>query len=710
METNTPLVALMGNPNSGKTAIFNLLTGMHQKVSNYPGITVEKRKGTALLSQNNQAEILDMPGTYSLSPESLDEKIVAQQVLEWMHGEEKPAAIISVVDAGNLSRNLYLTTQILDMDIPVIVALNMMDRIKRKNHDIDCQELKKMLGAAAVVPMSAREKWGIEELQQELTLLIQNKYTSDKPGLQMKIPDVVIECIDPIAEILSQQYGYNEHMAKTQALRVITRKSAIDLYRDNSNLNEGDMEILMSVRDDAVQKIDKIGMNHRILEATIRYDMLDRALAESSIIIKDELNVESQSEKADKILTHKYFGPIIFITLLYGIFQSIFTWASLPMEWINSGIGYIGSYCIHSLPAGILRDILVEGIISGVGAILVFLPQILFLMFFLTILEDTGYMARVAFMMDKLMNKIGLHGKSVLPLMSGYACAIPGIMATRTIDNWKERLVTILILPLMSCSARLPIYTLMIGAFIPNKPVLGILNLQGITMVFMYFLGTITAMIIAAIISRFIKERGRSSFVMEMPPYRMPLAITVFRQLFNRGKLFVLNAGKIIMAISIVLWFLASFPKSEAGTASISIQDSYAGKIGHAIEPIITPLGFDWKIGVGLITSFAAREVMVSTLATLYNVEEKSENVVGITEALKNDINPITGLPIYTPLVALSLMIFYVYAAQCMATFAIVRNETNTWKWPLIMIMYMTGLAYAGSLLVYQGGLMLGFA
>ena len=327
----------------------------------------------------------------------------------------------------------------------------------------------------------------------------------------------------------------------------------------------------------------------------------------------------------------------------------------------------------------------------------------------MTILEDTGYMARVAFMMDKLMNKIGLHGKSVLPLMSGYACAIPGIMATRTIDSWKERLITIIVLPLISCSARLPVYTLMIGAFIPNKPILGFLNLQGLTMVLMYFLGTVTAMVIAAIISRFIEGKGKSSFVMEMPPYRMPLAVSLFRQVYTRGKLFVINAGKIIMAISIVLWFLASFPKPESDEVTFSIQNSYAGKIGHAIEPLIAPLGFDWKIGVGLITSFAAREVMGSTLATLYNVEDEGDDFVGITEALKNEVNPLTGLPKYTPLVALSIMVFYVYAAQCMATFAIVKNETNSWKWPLIMIVYMTGLAYIGSLLVYQGGQMLGF-
>ncbi len=463
------------------------------------------------------------------------------------------------------------------------------------------------------------------------------------------------------------------------------------------------------LRDKVAHEIDELGLNHRILEATLRFEMLDNTLKDITLINQNEIKNQSRSERVDKMLTHKWLGPLIFFILLYGIFQSIFLWATIPMQYIDSGVGYLGNYCVQLFSPGILRDLLVEGIISGVGAILIFLPQILILIFFMTILEDTGYMARVAFMMDKLMNKIGLHGKSVLPLMSGYACAIPGIMATRTIDSWKERMITIIVLPLISCSARLPVYTLMIGAFIPNKPILGFLNLQGLTMVFMYFLGTVTAMIIAAIISRFIEEKGKSSFVMEMPPYRMPLAVSLFRQVYIRGKLFVINAGKIIMAISIVLWFLASFPKPESDTVSFSIQDSYAGKIGHAIEPVIAPLGFDWKIGVGLITSFAAREVVVSTLATLYNVEDEGDDFVGITEALKNEVNPLTGLPRYTPLVALSIMVFYVYAAQCMATFAIVKNETNSWKWPLIMIVYMTGLAYIGSLLVYQGGQMLGF-
>ena len=381
------------------------------------------------------------------------------------------------------------------------------------------------------------------------------------------------------------------------------------------------------------------------------------------------------------------------------------------MDWIQAGINNISMFVLSNMSPGMLRDILVEGIIGGVGAIVIFLPQILILSFFLTVLEDTGYMARVAFMLDKSMTKMGLHGKSILPLMSAYACAIPGIMSTRTIDSWKERLVTILILPLMSCSARLPVYTLLISAFIPPITVGGYFNLQGLTLVVMYFLGTVTALILAKIFSRFIKEKSSSSFVMELPPYRVPIARSVMRQVFIRGKLFLVNAGKIIMAISILLWFLASFPKVDASLTDVNpIHHSYAGKIGHAMEPVIRPLGFDWKIGIGLLTSFAAREVMVSTMATIYNVEDRGDETVNLREAMRNDVDAKTGVPVYTPLIALALMVFYVFAAQCMATFAIVRQETNSWKWPLFMIAYLTILAYTGAFIVYRGGLLLGYS
>lgn len=709
-------IALIGNPNCGKTAVFNHLTGLNQKVSNYPGITVEKKTGKLKSDFDEDIYILDLPGTYSITPESIDERVVAEQFMDWIHGINKPFAIISVVDATNLSRNLYLTTQLLDLGIPVILALNMMDCVKDKSVLPEYSVLKEKFGLSAVVPMSALEGWGIDGLKNA----IQTAITTRKPRKSRMLFSShleIHELLNPLVKFLQQQFDYTPRLARVQALRLITRQSAVDLYRPpHSGEHYFDTKIVSEIerlRGKAVHAIDKAGLNHRTLEATIRYTWLDNLLKQSENKKIEGLIKISRSEKLDKILTHRIFGPIIFIALLVFIFQSIFTWSTYPMDWINAGIGIIGNYILDIMSAGILRDLLVEGVVGGVGAILIFLPQILILVFFMTLLEDSGYMSRVAFMLDKFMTKVGLHGRSVLPLMSGYACAIPGVMSSRTIDGWKERLTTIMVLPLMSCSARLPIYALMIGAFIPARKVFGLLNLQGLTLIFMYFLGTFTALVIAKILSKFIKTEGRSSFVMELPPYRVPLMRSVFHQVYSRGKLFLFNAGKIIMAISIVLWFLASFPTADKADGVDSdrinpIHNSYAGKIGHAIEPIIKPLGFDWKIGVGLITSFAAREVVISTLATLYNVEGDSENLVSLSESMKNDINPKTGLPVYSTLVALSLMVFYVFAAQCMATFAIVRHETNSWKWPLIMITYMTSLAYIASFIVYQGGSLIG--
>lgn len=717
-------IALIGNPNCGKTAVFNHLTGLNQKVSNYPGITVEKKTGKLKSDFDEDIYILDLPGTYSITPESIDERVVAEQVMDWIHGINKPSAIISVVDATNLSRNLYLTTQLLDLDIPVILALNIMDRVKDKSVLPEFSDLKEMFGLSAIVPMSALEGWGIEELKNA----IQTAITSRKPRKSKKLFSShleVHELLNPLVEYLQQQFDYTPRIARVQALRLITRQSAVDLYRPpHSGEHHFKAEIVSKIeelREEAVQAIEKAGLNHRTLEATIRYTWLDNLLKQSEKKKIEGIIKISRSEKLDKILTHRIFGPIIFVALLVFIFQSIFTWSAYPMDWIDKGIGLLGNAVLSIMQPGILRDLITEGIIGGVGAILIFLPQILILVFLMTLLEDSGYMSRVAFMLDKFMTKVGLHGRSVLPLMSGYACAIPGIMASRTIDGWKERLITIMVLPLMSCSARLPIYALMIGAFIPARKVFGLLNLQGLTLIFMYFLGTFTALVIAKILSKFIKVKGRSSFVMELPPYRVPLMRSVFHQVYSRGKLFLFNAGKIIMAISVVLWFLASFPKTTTDFTDNTdklksqqietvnpIHNSYAGRIGHAIEPIIRPLGFDWKIGVGLITSFAAREVVISTLATLYNVEGDGDNMVSLSESMKNDINPKTGLPVYSTLVALSLMVFYVFAAQCMATFAIVRHETNSWKWPLIMITYMTSLAYLASFIVYQGGTLIG--
>ena len=683
-------VALVGNPNCGKTAIFNLLTGLNQKVSNYPGITVEKKVGTVYTQGEKTFNLLDFPGTYSLSAESFDEQIVSDQVLSWAKGENPPAVIVSVVDASNLSRNLYLTTQLLDLDIPTIVVLNMMDQLKDSSQ-IEIQKLKKELGVSAVVPISAKMNWGLDALksaiQKSLVNLAQTNHQSQ--WINQDISDQIKLLIEP--DFSSSKF------AAAHALRRISR---------NESLN-GDDSHIEAIRNSILE----LGYNTDTLEATLRYKWIDGILPFVQPKIRTKIQKETPSERWDKILTHPWMGPAIFMAILYFIFQSIFTWASTPMDWIQAGIDNISIFVLSNMSPGMLRDILVEGIIGGVGAIVIFLPQILILSFFLTVLEDTGYMARVAFMLDKSMTKMGLHGKSILPLMSAYACAIPGIMSTRTIDSWKERLVTILILPLMSCSARLPVYTLLISAFIPPITVGGYFNLQGLTLVVMYFLGTVTALILAKIFSRFIKEKSSSSFVMELPPYRVPITRSVIRQVFIRGKLFLVNAGKIIMAISILLWFLASFPKVDSSLTDVNpIHHSYAGKIGHAMEPVIRPLGFDWKIGIGLLTSFAAREVMVSTMATIYNVEDRGDETVNLREAMRNDVDEKTGVPVYTPLIALALMVFYVFAAQCMATFAIVRQETNSWKWPLFMIAYLTILAYAGAFIVYRGGLLLGYS
>ena len=687
--TNHPWVALLGNPNSGKTAIFNLLSGLSQKVSNYPGITVEKKIGKVKFGKKS-FNILDLPGTYSLSAESFDEQIVSDQVQNWARGENPPAAIISVVDASNLSRNLYLTSQLLDLDIPVVVALNMIDRIDSQDQ-IDQNSLKIQLSVAAVVPLSAKLNQGLDDLKESIVAVINSgkKTNHQSNWISQPVQNELKPFIDQ--QFISSKFGV------AHALRLVSR---------NINHNGKPVQV-----DSIRNSISNLGFNPQTLEATLRYRWIDKIVKSVQSKAKTPIRKISRSEKWDRILTHRWFGPIIFVTVLYFIFQSIFTWATVPMDWIQTGIDRVSAFVLKNMFPGMLRDVLVEGIIGGVGAIIIFLPQILILSFFLTIMEDTGYMARVAFMLDKSMTKMGLHGKSILPLMSGYACAIPGIMSTRTIDSWKERLVTILILPLMSCSARLPIYTLLISAFIPPITLGGYLNLQGLTLVIMYFLGTATALILAKVFSKFIKEKTSSSFVLELPPYHVPIPRSVLRHVLIRGKLFLVNAGKIIMAISIVLWFLASFPKVDQPITNVNpIHYSYAGRIGHAIEPVIQPLGFDWKIGIGLLTSFAAREVMVSTMATIYNVEATGDNIINLREAMRNDVNVETGKPAYTPLVALALMVFYVFAAQCMATFAIVRQETNSWKWPLFMIAYLTILAYLGALFVYQGGLLLGFS
>ncbi|SVA75273.1 uncharacterized protein METZ01_LOCUS128127, partial [marine metagenome] len=530
MDKHSPIIALIGNPNSGKTALFNALTGLNHKVSNYPGVTVERKIGKAKIN-GVVVNILDLPGTYSLIPESQDEAIVVAEVNQWMKMVKQPICIISVVDSTNLNRNLYLTSQLLDLGIPVLVALNMTDLARKKSLNIDAGQLQKKLGCTGVVPIAARLEEGIDDLMNVIKTILDKKHPSENHHM-IPLPEPIRDALQPISNWFEKQKHFHSRMAQAQALRAVSSNN-------NRQFKEDGLLILIET---ARRTVDNLGFPHSTLEATVRYHWLDQIVPPTIINIK----TNTRSERIDNILTHPVFGPFIFVGLLAFIFQSVFTWATIPMNWINNGISVFGDGVSKMIPAGIVRDLTIEGIIGGAGAILVFLPQILILIFFLALLEDSGYMVRLAFMLDKAMTMVGLHGRSVLPLMIGYACAIPGIMSTRTINSWRERLVTILVTPLMSCSARLPVYALMIGAFVPEKQVWGFFGLKGLIMILMYFLGTITALVLSFFFSRWIKAEHSRSFIMEMPPYRLPMMKSILRQVYTRGKVFVTDAGKII--------------------------------------------------------------------------------------------------------------------------------------------------------------------
>ena len=699
---NIPKVAILGNPNCGKTAIFNLLTGLNQKVSNYPGITVEKKIAPVNLKRGYTFNLEDYPGSYSIISQSIDEKIVSDSIYNWIRQpESKPDALIYVADVNNIRRNLYFCTQLLELDIPTILLLNMNDILIEENK-FDHIKLKEEFNILNVIPFSAVTHKGLNALKDTLTDLFDNP--TEFINSKMSINENILDSMNPLLENIESIFHIKNDLRNNVSLRFLCNPNHIA----NLSLNSSDKDSLDKAVESSMTLVDD-DMKPLLstLESDLRYGWIDQILMSCSFKKIKVIERKTKSEKIDNILTHAWIGPLIFIGILYFIFQSIFSWATIPMDFIDSLITSFGNYIYNIMSESLLRDLLVDGIIAGIGGIVIFLPQILLLMFFMTILEDTGYMTRATFIMDRFMRSMGLHGKSVLPIMSGYACAIPGIISTRTIDSWKERLITILILPLISCSARLPVYVLMIGTFIPETYLFNVIGLQGFVMVVMYFLGTVTAFILAKVFSRFLSESSNPSFIMELPSYRFPIIRSVIRQVLNRGKLFLVDAGKIIMIISVVLWFLVSFPKNASG--DIDITQSYAGSIGQTIEPIIQPLGFDWKIGIALITSFAAREVVVSTLSTIYNIDDDGENMVNLKEAMLKDVNPKTGQNTYTPLIAISLMVFYVYAAQCMATFAVVKTETNGWKWPIFMMVYMTLLAYGMSFMVFQVGRMIGF-
>ena len=651
-------IALAGNPNAGKTTLFNALTGLKQKVANYPGVTVERKTGRWQLN-GNAADLIDLPGLYSLDATSLDEQIARSVITGEQKGVKRPDVVVAVVDATNLERNLYVVTQLFDFKIPVVVALTMIDVFEKLDHQINVEKLAHML-KTPVVAINAKTGRGIKELAQEV--------------------------------------------------------------RKASELSESKAPVF----DDA----DETSGPHAKIFA--RYSFIAKAVQESTR--HNDTPKLRISHKIDKVLTHKFFGLLILVAVLLVVFQAIFSWATVPMDLLEQGFGGLSALVKENMPPGILTDLISDGIIAGVGGVVVFLPQILLLFLFISLLEDTGYMARAAFLMDKLMSKVGLHGKAFLPLVSSFACAIPGIMATRTIENRRDRFATIMVAPFMSCSSRLPVYTLMIAAFFAGQTVFGFISVAAVLMLAMYTLGIVVAVIVAFILKRTVLKAPPPPFLMELPDYRLPNLRTVLQNMLTRAWLFLKRAGTVILAISILLWALMYFPRDIAPTQSAAtetgqtvapngepapaedvvkeseqLKHSFAGKLGHTIEPVIEPLGFDWKIGVALIASFAAREVLVSTLSIIYNVgkdadAESTTLVSAIRDAKRDD-----GRPVWTPLTALTLMVFFVLAMQCMSTLAVVRRETNSWLWPLFMFGYMTVIAYAAAFLTYQGGRLLGY-
>ncbi|SHF90427.1 ferrous iron transport protein B [Mariniphaga anaerophila] len=690
-------VALIGNPNTGKTSVFNQLTGLNQKVGNYPGITVEKKTGTCKLSDEIKARITDLPGTYSLNATSADEQIVVEALLD-ENPEASPDVAVIVADVESLKRNLFLFTQIKELDTPVILAINMADNMEKKGISLDVKLLEKQLNTRVAL-ISARKGTGIDSLKK---LILEYQNLPKNPVVN--ISEVDPEYFKKLEQAFPGKNRYKQWLRITQNFSFTNRK-----VNPSENLDK-------TLRKD---KTELKRMQQK--EAILRYLFINKTLKET---YRQDVNAAKDlRSRLDQILTHRIFGYVLFFLIILLVFQSIYSWSSYPMDLIDSLFASMSQWVKNTLPDGALTDLVSEGIIPGIGGIVIFIPQIAFLFFFISILEESGYMSRVVFIMDRLMRRFGLNGKSVVPLISGTACAIPAVMATRTIENWKERLITILVTPFITCSARLPVYLIIIALVIPDQTFFGF-NLQGLTLMGLYLLGFLAAVISAYILNKILKIKNRSFFIAEMPDYKLPLAKNIGLTVYDKTRDFVVGAGKIILAISIVLWFLASHGYSEqfhnakeivlaqpdsnqldeealeTAIASYRLQHSYIGILGHTIEPAIRPLGYDWKIGVALITSFAAREVFVGSLATIYSVGTDDEET--IKNRLAGETNITTGKKTFNLPTGISLLLFYAFAMQCMSTLAVVKRETNSWKWPAIQLFFMSGFAYIVSLLAYQ--------
>ena len=689
-------VALIGNPNVGKTSVFNQLTGLNQQVGNYPGITVEKKIGFCKLPNNTKANILDLPGTYSLNASSIDENVVIELLLN-KNDKLYPDVALVVTDVENLKRNLLLFTQIKDLEIPTILVINMADRMERKGITLDIPYLEEQL-KTKIALVSSRKGFGIEALKK---LIISYKNISSEPCLNASV--IAPEYFESLSKAFPNQLLYKLWLVITQDVNFL-------------NLERKEIQSSFTKSHSDLKRLQQ-------KETIKRYQFINETLKVGLKI--DTAIAKDYRSKIDRVLTHKVWGYVIFFLILFTIFQSIFEWSKIPMDFIDSTFASLSSLASAQLPAGVFTDLLSQAIIPGIGGILIFIPQIAFLFLFISILEESGYMSRVVFLMDKIMRKFGLSGKSVVPLISGTACAIPAIMATRNIENWKERLITILVTPFTTCSARLPVYAIIISLVIPDEYVLGIFNLQGLTLMLLYLLGFGMAILSSYILNKILKIKGKIFFVVEMPNYKLPMFKNVAINVVEKTKAFVTGAGKIILAISIVLWFLASYGPGnnfnkaeeilrsrtennalteveiEGKIAAFKLENSYIGIMGKTIEPAISPLGYDWKIGIAIISSFAAREVFVGTLATIYSVGG-SENEETIKTKMAAEINPETGQKVFNFASGISLLLFYAFALQCASTLAITKKETNSWMWPLGQLIFMSGLAYALALIVYQ--------
>jgi ferrous iron transport protein B len=761
--TSAAYVVLTGNPNCGKTTLFNALTGLRAKVGNYAGVTVERKEGKLLgapAGANIQA--LDLPGTYSLSPNSLDEQISRDVLLHRLPELPPPDLIVVVVDASNLQRNLYYATQVVELGHPTIIALNMVDVAEANGYRIDEKKLSELLGVP-VMPTVASNGMGVAELRAKIIATTQ-KPPEVKPQLFCQLPGLFRIEATALADLLAESFKERRLQATAEALLLLSNEKA--LASSTTHYSQKIQDAATAAR----KRLEAAEIDWRGAPIEWRYGRI----AEIQQAVTTEVSPpgETLSDKLDKVLTHKIWGTLIFIAVMALMFQSIFTFAHYPMDAIQAVVDWLGGTVAKLIPPGEFNSLITDGVIAGVGAVVVFLPQILLLFFFIGLLEDTGYMARAAFLMDRLMSKVGLHGKSFIPMLSSFACAIPGIMATRTIESPKDRLVTILVAPLMSCSARLPVYTLLIGACIPDIRVLGIFKLAGITMLVMYLLGIIVALLMAWLFKKTLLKGETPMLIMELPPYKRPLVRIVLRHMWDRSKLFLRRAGTVILGINILLWFLATYPhnaemnrKFEAQKTALGASDlrtvddeiaelttksadytgdakvqatnalaalhtqhdaiesvdrqeqgeqlrySFAGRMGRAIEPVIKPLGFDWKIGIGIISSFAAREVFVSTMSTVYNLGQgDADDKTADLEKILPQQKRADGTQVFTPLVAITLMIFYVFALQCVSTVAVVRRETNSWKWPIFQWLYMGALAWVLAFITYQGGRLLGWS